>query len=96
MSDVDVLLSTQEEFPEFALISVYVGDDASAARASWRSIGEPFPLLVDKQNTLWQGYQVTTLPTTLFLNAEGLVISRVDAPLDAALAPMRMLEIQQM
>jgi thiol-disulfide isomerase/thioredoxin len=91
-----LLASFMEDFPQFNVVSVYTGDDEKGAEAKWKSVGEPYTLIKDTDDLMEMGYEVVTLPTTLYLNTPGLVISRTDGPLQEAELYVRAQEVIEM
>jgi thiol-disulfide isomerase/thioredoxin len=71
-----------EELPEdeVAFLGVNVSDSEPNARAHWREFEVPYTSLYDPENTYasrFRGIGPRTLPTTVFIDAEGRVAARV-------------------
>jgi cytochrome c biogenesis protein CcmG/thiol:disulfide interchange protein DsbE len=69
---------------QFVGVNVTASDDASQARAFVREHAVPYPVALDSKGTVAQLYQVTALPTTLFINRDGQIVDRVTGALDPA------------
>jgi cytochrome c biogenesis protein CcmG/thiol:disulfide interchange protein DsbE len=46
--------------------------------------GIDYPLVIDSKNILLDRYAVSGLPTTVIVDANGVIVHRVDSPLDAS------------
>jgi cytochrome c biogenesis protein CcmG/thiol:disulfide interchange protein DsbE len=65
-------------------ISQDAADRADAARAYWTQAGWTFPSLLDPEGAVARQYQVLLLPSTVFINAEGIVTAVHRGPMNAA------------
>ena len=65
-------------------ISQDPADRAAAARAYWTQAGWTFPSLLDPEGAVAKQYQVLFLPSTVFINAEGVVTAIHRGPMNAA------------
>ena len=64
-------------------ISQDAPDRMQAVRDYWTQAGLTFPTLLDPDSTAAKQYQVFVLPSTIFLNAQGVVTAIHQGPLNA-------------
>jgi peroxiredoxin len=64
-------------------ISQDTADRAAAARTYWRQAGWTFPSLLDPDGVVAKQYQVLFLPSTIFMNAHGVVTAIHRGPINA-------------
>lgn len=69
------------EHPEIAVIGVNLQESPEAARKYWENGGYTFPTLLDPTSELKRRFDVFTQPTTIFLNADGKILSKKNGPL---------------
>lgn len=65
-------------------VGVNVQDRAAQARDLAARTGVDYPLLSDPQGALYQAIQGSGMPTTLFINADGVVVYRRTGEVDRA------------
>lgn len=58
--------------PEVAFVGVDENDDLTKAQAFVQKYGLPYPIVYDPQGALGQRYNVQGIPTTFFLDANGV------------------------
>ena len=69
----------------FVILSVDIGEGQEIVRAFAQEQGLTFPILLDKTGAVAQGYRVQGVPTSLFINREGVIQARYTGPLDESL-----------
>jgi len=88
-----LLADLQREFPTVLIAEVNVTDIGVMEQGTTPQADAVFPVIADTNGELWRGFQVTVFPTTLLMDREGRVISRVDGALDRAELFMRAQEL---
>jgi cytochrome c biogenesis protein CcmG/thiol:disulfide interchange protein DsbE len=73
----------QETAGEVAFLGVDVADAPRAAEPFVAEVGVTYDLALDRDRELVSELGVFAMPTTLFVDADGIVVHRVPAPLDA-------------
>jgi len=88
-----LLADLQREFSTILIAEVNVADIGVMEQDTVPQADAVFPVIADENGELWRGFQVTVFPTTLLMDREGRVISRVDGALDRAELFMRAQEL---
>ncbi len=83
--EMPLLQETAERYGDQGLVvlGVDVGEDAAAVGNFARSLGVEFPILLDTTQHVSDRYRVYGLPTSFFIDREGVVDFRFIGPLDA-------------
>ncbi|MBX6353622.1 MAG: TlpA family protein disulfide reductase [Thermoflavifilum sp.] len=66
---------------QFIGVNVTVGDNVSHVQAFIRQHSVTYPVLLDPRGTVSTLYQVSALPTTLFIDSSGRIVDRVTGAL---------------
>lgn len=82
----DVIEAFEEYGDEVEFLSVYVSDSKRAVEEYSENLSIPYPQVVDETNLIAAAYGVVGLPTSVFIDAEG-VVSKVQI---GALSPAAM------
>lgn len=72
MPSIQRLAEAMRDKP-FAVIGVNVGEAELRVKAMVRRLGITFPVLLDKDSAVFNGWGATVLPTTYVLDGEGVV-----------------------
>jgi peroxiredoxin len=64
---------------------VDIGEGREIVQAFAQEQGLTFPILLDEDGAVAQGYRVRGVPTSLFINREGVIQARYTGPLDESL-----------
>ena len=96
----------REEFPEFvsaiaqygkaqglAILGIVHEDSADAAIAFAQQRGAGWPLLADSDNVAWKAYQGLGVPSTYFIDAQGVVRATSLGPVTASALPVQLAKI---
>ncbi len=62
-----------------------IGEGREIVQAFAQEQGLTFPILLDEDGAVAQGYRVRGVPTSLFINREGVIQARYTGPLDESL-----------
>ncbi len=62
-----------------------IGEGREIVQAFAQEQGLTFPILLDENGAVAQGYRVRGVPTSLFINREGVIQARYTGPLDESL-----------
>ena len=62
---------------EIYAVNLTAQDTLEDAQEFVNEYGFSFPVLLDQEGTVGQGYQLQGIPTTIFINKEGLIVDRV-------------------
>ena len=66
-------------------MSVDIGEDAETVRAFVEEQGLTFPTLLDPAKNVPQSYGLRGIPTTFFINREGVVVDQHIGPMNVQL-----------
>jgi peroxiredoxin len=64
---------------------VDIGEGQGIVQAFAQEQGLTFPILLDENGGVAQGYRVRGVPTSLFIDREGIIRARYTGPLDESL-----------
>ncbi len=67
----------------FDLLAVNMGQDAATVEATRRRVEVSFPMLADPLKIATQRYGAIGAPTSFIVDAEGVVLERIEGPLTA-------------
>ena len=67
---------------QFIGVNATAQDSPQSARAFIKRYAIPYPVGFDSTNAVVNQFEVTGFPTTLFVNAQGLIVARVDGALN--------------
>ena len=75
--EIPALSKFHAEHPEIPLIGISLDTDLSESslRSKSRQLGITYPVIYDQSNQLGRAYNVSSLPTTVIIDAEGQVSS---------------------
>ncbi len=73
----------QELRPQVAFLGLNVGDEATAARALVERTGVTYPLGEDPDSAIFQAFGGIGMPTTVFVNASGMIEAVIGSRLRA-------------
>ncbi|MBG9567115.1 TlpA disulfide reductase family protein [Brevibacillus agri] len=62
---------------DFYAINLTANDDLESAKAFVREFGLPFPILLDKKGEVADVYQVFSIPTTYFIDTDGVIRQKI-------------------
>ena len=62
---------------EIYAVNVTASDSIEGAKAFAQEYGFQFPVLIDEKGEVAQKYAIRPIPTTLFVNSEGIIIEQV-------------------
>ncbi|MCT1403069.1 TlpA family protein disulfide reductase [Paenibacillus sp. p3-SID867] len=62
---------------EIYAVNVTASDSIEGAKAFAKDYGFQFPVLIDEKGEVAQKYAIRPIPTTLFVNSEGIIIEQV-------------------
>ncbi|ETT40477.1 MULTISPECIES: TlpA family protein disulfide reductase [Paenibacillus] len=62
---------------EIYAVNVTASDSIEGAKAFAQDFGFQFPVLIDEKGEVAQKYAIRPIPTTLFVNSEGIIIEQV-------------------
>ena len=65
-----------------AVLGVSVGDSSKAVQAYIRALGISFPIGLDSDQQVSRRYRVFGLPTSIFIDREGLIKAIVPGPVE--------------
>lgn len=85
--EMPLLQETAERYgdQDLVVLGVDIGEDAAAVGNYVKSLGVDFPILLDATQDISDRYRVYGLPTSFFIDREGVVDFRFIGPLDANL-----------
>jgi cytochrome c biogenesis protein CcmG/thiol:disulfide interchange protein DsbE len=95
----------RDEFPEFVaaraqhaqdgleILGIVHLDGADAAAGFARERGADWPLLLDPKDEAWKAYQGIGVPSTYFIDREGVVRATSLGPVSAAALPIQLAKI---
>ncbi len=66
-------------------MSVDIGEGREVVQAFAQEQGLTFPILLDENGAVAQRYRVRGVPTSLFINREGVIQAQYIGPLDESL-----------
>jgi peroxiredoxin len=66
------------------VFAINAGQDKATVEAFIRKLGVAYPVLLDEQSSIARRYGVVGLPTTYFVDAEGVVRGKVIGEADEA------------
>ena len=66
-------------------MSVDIGEDAETVKDFVEEQGLTFPVLLDPAKSVPQSYNIRGIPTTFFINREGVVVDQHIGPMDTTL-----------
>lgn len=75
--------SWQTHKDKVAFVGVALWDTESDARKLAEKMGVAYPLGLDKSDKIAKEYAVTGLPTTLFIDADGVIARRITGSMTA-------------
>lgn len=87
LHEMPAMAALQKEFPEaLAIVAINRGEPAATARRFAQEVGVlgVYTLLLDPDDATFKTYQGFAMPTTYFLDAEGMIRDRKLGPLDLA------------
>jgi peroxiredoxin len=64
---------------------VDIGEGREIVQAFAQEQGLTFPILLDENGAVAQGYRVRGVPTSFFINREGVIQAQYTGPLDESL-----------
>ena len=62
-----------------------IGEGEEIVRAFAQDQGLTFPILLDKSRAVAQGYRIRGVPTSFFINREGVIQAQYTGPMTEAL-----------
>jgi peroxiredoxin len=68
----------------FVILGIDVREDRARVSSFVEELGLTFPILLDSEGHVTQRYQVRGLPTSYFVDAEGVIVGTRVGPVDAA------------
>ncbi len=80
MPDLQRLYATYRS-RNVVVLGVDQGESAERARSFARSLGISYPIVIDKDQLYGSVYRGLGLPTTVIVNADGIVVRGFDGPL---------------
>lgn len=95
----------RDEFPQFVaaraqhaaegleILGIIRQDAADAAAAFARQHGASWPLLMDPEETAWKSYQGLGVPSTYFIDRQGVVRATSLGPVSASALPTQLAKI---
>lgn len=75
------------------MLAINTGQDKPAVAAFIKKIGVTYPALLDGQSKIARAYGVVGLPTTYFIDAQGIVRGKVVGEADEATFERQMVEL---
>ncbi len=87
-----VLLEGSKAFPDVTFLGVLYGDTEEAARSFLRQRGSAYPNLQDPGQRVAIDYGVAGVPETFFIDAGGMIVTKVTGPVNRS-ALARALEL---
>ena len=75
------------------VLAINTGQDKPAVAAFIKKIGITYPALLDEQSKIARAYGVVGLPTTYFIDAQGIVRGKVVGEADEATFERQMVEL---
>lgn len=93
--ELPLLDSASKRYPEVHFIGVNLGEPPRMARTFWTELRLSFSSVLDPYGDLKKEFDVFARPTTLFINAQGDVVSRHNGPLTAVELELRMQELTE-
>lgn len=63
-------------------MSVDIGEDAETVKDFVEEQGLTFPVLLDPAKSVPQSYSIRGIPTTFFINREGVIVDQHIGPMD--------------
>lgn len=73
----------RELSPHVAFVGINVGDEPGAARELAERTGVTYPLGEDPDSAIFQAFGGIGMPTTVFVDAEGMIVSMISSRLRA-------------
>ena len=69
--------------PQVAFLGLNVGDEPAAARALVERTGVTYPLATDPDSTIFQSFGGIGMPTTVLVDADGIIVTMIGSRLRA-------------
>lgn len=79
--------------PDLVVLEVNVMESEATARPFAEEFGMTMPVILDQEGDVQRAYGVRGLPVTIFINAEGEVVSRWDGILNRTMLAERIAEL---
>lgn len=73
---VNLYEENKEELEIYA-VNMTGGDSLEGAKGFVEEYGFEFPILLDEENQVADKYKVTAIPTTFFINKEGIIVEKI-------------------
>lgn len=73
----------RELHPQVAFLGLNVGDEPGAARALVERTGVTYPLATDPDSTIFQAFGGIGMPTTVLVDADGIIVTMIGSRLRA-------------
>ena len=73
----------RELHPQVAFLGLNVGDEPAAARALVERTGVTYPLATDPDSTIFQSFGGIGMPTTVLVDADGIIVTMIGSRLRA-------------
>lgn len=90
--EMPLLQETAERYADrgLAVVGVDVGEGAETVRNYARSLGVEFPILLDSTQDISDRFRVYALPTSFFIDSQGVIDLHFIGPLDAQMIEHRL------
>lgn len=76
------LIEAAEAFPDVRFLGLLYGDTEEAARTFLRHRGSAYPTLQDPAQRVAIDYGVAGVPETFFVDAEGMIVTKITGPVN--------------
>lgn len=77
VEEMPYLQQVYEEWPELVVLTVNLGDSPSTVNRFMQSHQLSLPVLLDTKQSLAQKYNVVSIPTTFFIDKDGIVRAKI-------------------
>jgi len=74
--------STQEQNQNVVILGLNIEDDPATASAFLQRLGITYPILLDTHQRAFDEYHLTSTPSSIFIDSEGIIRGSVSGPLN--------------
>ena|GEM_PF-927992 len=75
--DLKMIYEKYQDQLDFYAINMTANDDLESAKSFVKEFGLPFPILLDEKGVVSKQYQVISIPTTYFIDTDGIIKQKI-------------------